>query len=76
MPPRHRQYILEKAPADLQCERDRIQIRQRAQKNVYSTYGCGARAAYRVDCNERNECEAHLVEVPVPIRTETEEQSK
>lgn len=75
MPPRHRQYILEKAPNDLQCEREQIHIRQRHQKNVYSVYGCGARAAYRVDCNERHECEAQLVEVPVPIRTDIEQQS-
>lgn len=76
MPPRYRQYILEKVPHDLQCEREQIHIRQQPQKHVYSVYGCGARAVYRVDCNERHECEAQLVEVPVPIRTETENQSQ
>lgn len=76
MPPRYRQYILEKAPTDLECVREHIHIRKRAEKNVYTAYGCGARAAYRVDCNERSECEAVLVEVPVPIRPVQEETEK
>ncbi len=69
MPPRHRQYILEKAPADLECARDQIKLRVLG-KNEYEARGCGARAAYRVDCDERHECEARLTKVPVPVRSE------
>ncbi len=76
MPPRHRQYILERAPADLQCERDRIRIHERKTPGFYSAYGCGAKAAYRVTCNERSECQAELVEVPVPIRPDPDEGEK
>lgn len=67
MPPRHRQYILEKAPADLECTRDQIQLSVLG-KNEYEARGCGARAAYRVVCDERHECEARLTKVPVPVK--------
>lgn len=68
MPQIHRQIILEKAPADLECTRERIHIQPRdGEKNVYAVHGCNAKAAYRVVCNERNECEAVLVEVPRPV---------
>jgi hypothetical protein len=69
MPPRHRQYILEKAPADLECAREQIKLRALG-KNEYEARGCGARAAYRVVCDERHECEARLSKVPVPVKNE------
>ncbi len=70
MPPRHRQYILEKAPADLECERAKIHFKV-LRKDEYQVWGCGAKAAYRVVCNERSECEAQATAVPTPIRSDT-----
>jgi hypothetical protein len=72
MPPRHRQYILEKAPADLECERAKIHFKSLGH-DEYEVWGCGAKAAYRVVCNERTECEAQTTRVPVPIRDTTPE---
>jgi len=69
MPPRYRQYILEKAPADLECERSKIKLRSLG-RDEYEAQGCGARAAYRVVCNERDECEAQTTRVPVPVKTD------
>ena len=70
LPPRHKQYILEKAPADLECERSKIKFKALG-KDEYQVWGCGAKAAYRVVCNERTECAAHPTQVPVPIRNDT-----
>jgi len=69
MPPRHKQYILEKAPADLECERAKIKFKALG-KSEYQVWGCGAKAAYRVVCNDRDECEAQATQVPVPIRND------
>jgi len=70
MPPRHRQYILEKAPADLECERGKIHFKSLGH-DEYEVWGCGAKAAYRVVCNERTECEAQATAVPVPIKNDS-----
>jgi len=67
LPPRHRQYILEKAPADLECTREQIRLTALG-KDEYEARGCGAKAAYRVVCDERHECEAQLTRVPVPVK--------
>ncbi len=72
MPPRHRQYVMEKAPGDLHCESERIKMHS-LPDGEYEVVGCGAKAAYRVQCNELGECEAIMTKVAVPVREHPED---